>query len=137
MTATQTIDISGLRNGLKISHRKENAGLHRSYQVLDLVKRHDSHEAFPVITVRTYWPSSVCYACVWIISDGMYFNGSGRAGGHGYCKESAAIDSAFRSAGVKYDIDMHGSGLDVVRVFLAGLAKTIGLTDFVIVESHG
>lgn len=136
MTTEQTIDVSGLKQGLKISYRKENAGLHRSFQVLDLTRRYENHEALPVVTVRTYWPSSACYACVWIISDGMYFNGSGKAGGGGYCKESAAIDSAFRSAGVKFDIDMHGSGLPVVREFLADLARALGLTDFIIVESH-
>lgn len=135
MTTEQAIDVSGLKYGLKLSQRKENSRLNRSFSVVDLTKRHN-HEAHESIVVRTYWPGSVCYACVWIMAHPLHGNGSGKAGGCGYCKESAAIQAAFESAGIKFGKSFGAAGLSAVREFLADLARTLGLTDFVIVESH-
>jgi len=140
MTATKmTADLSGLKHGLKSSHRKEQTGLRRSFTLLDLTRRYDHNgyrEAAERVTVRTYWPGSVCYACAWITSDMYQGNGSGQAGGGGYCKESAAVDSAFRSAGIQLSESIHGVGIGAIRDALVAIAESMGLTDYIIVESH-
>lgn len=138
MTTEQTIDVSGLRQGLKISYRKENAGLYRSYKVLDLSKRMPEYNAAACpVDVRVYWPNEVCYTCVWISTDDAWGNGSGKAGGYGYDKETDAIENAFLAAGVKFTKPFGAAGRESFREFLADLARTLGLTDFIIVESHG
>lgn len=62
-----------------------------------------------VVTARCYMgrssSASVVYACLWVHGKDVYTSGKGNAGGWGYHKESAAIDSAIRSAG----IELYGS----------------------------
>lgn len=51
------------------------------------------------------WSASTVYASIWVHGDGVYTAGSGKAGGYGYHKESAAIGSAISDAG----IELYGS----------------------------
>lgn len=55
--------------------------------------------------------ASTVYATVWIRSRaGEHSSGAGRARGYGYHKESAAIYSAFRAAGVEFTKSWAGTG---------------------------
>lgn len=53
-------------------------------------------------------------------------SGKGRAGGGGYCKQSAAFEDAMRSAGIKCDQGIGGRGMSVVEDAMLALAKQQG-----------
>ena len=105
------------------SHRKENAGLHREYALIDL------DDGAAVVTLRIYWPGSVAYACVWVNRGGLglHARGAGRAGGGGYCKASAAAGAALADAGVKLADDIDGRGLEAIRGALMALAQYLDI----------
>ena len=46
---------------------------------------------------------------------GCWNSGSGTAGGYGYHKGSAAVDSAFRAAGIKFNSEIGGCGWERVK----------------------
>ena len=114
------------------SCRKENAGLHREYALIDL------SDGAAVGTLRIYWPGSVAYACVWVNRGGLglHARGAGRAGGGGYCKASAAAGYALADAGVKLEHDIDGRGLESIRGALAALAVHLGIARFAIHVAH-
>jgi len=104
-----------------LSNRKENTGLYREYALLDC----DSGRA--VVTLRIYWPGSVAYSCVWIHSDKGHARGGGRAGGGGYCKASAAAGAALSDAGVRFEHNIDGRGLEAIRGALEALGAHLGI----------
>ena len=79
------------------------------------------------ITVRCYMgrssSASVVYASVWIGNRTLHTNGHGQAGGGGYCKVSAAIDDAFRSAGVELNQSISGVGTGAVESAIVAIGK--------------
>ena len=103
------------------ANRKENAGLHREYALLDL----DAGDV--AATLRIYWPGTVAYACVWIHDYAHHARGAGRAGGGGYCKASAAAAAALADAGVKLRDDIDGRGLQAIEGALLALGAHMGL----------
>lgn len=117
------------------SYRKEKAGLHRQYTLVNL----DS-EGFlrgeQLAIVRVYWPREQAFACVWLHTKDAYAIGKGKAGGYGYCKESAAIDQALRDAGLQLEHSIHGVGQSAIKEALHAWARFVGLTNWIIVEAH-
>lgn len=65
-----------------------------------------------IVTVRWYMArsasASVMYCSVWVHSEECYISGSGKAGGYGYHKESAAFEEALTSAGVELYANRYG-----------------------------
>ena len=120
------------------SHRKENAGLHKEYTMI--VPRSgrcpDGPEAHAVVTLRLYWPGTVCYACLWIHADNLHTSGSGRAGGGGYCKASAAAAEAIRNAGFELGSSISGVGHPAIREAMRAIAAAVGHPDAMLHESH-
>ncbi len=53
-------------------------------------------------------------------------SGRGKAGGGGYCKQSAAFADAMRNAGIKCDADISGRGMSVVDDAMLALGKQQG-----------
>lgn len=53
-------------------------------------------------------------------------SGRGKAGGGGYCKQSAAFEDAMRSSGIKCDQGIGGRGMSVVEDAMITLAKQQG-----------
>jgi hypothetical protein len=53
-------------------------------------------------------------------------SGSGKAGGGGCCKQSAAFSDAMRNAGIKCDTHIEGRGMGLVADALLALAKQQG-----------
>lgn len=53
-------------------------------------------------------------------------SGKGKAGGGGYCKQSAAFEDAIRSAGIKCDQGIGGRGMSVVEDAMMALGKQQG-----------
>ena len=107
------------------AHRKEKH-FDESYMVVDMATGNVK------IDLRLYSTQSTNYACVWF-GNGDIANGSGKAGGWGYNRTSAAVWAAFNSAGVQIS-DLNGTGKIVEALEL--VAKELGLTNFKIFHAH-
>ena len=59
--------------------------------------------------------SSVVYCNIWV---GNVYSGTGKAGGGGYCKRSAAFSEALRSAGIEIDEAIDGRGMGLLEMLL-------------------
>ena len=82
------------------------------------------------ITVRVWMGrsrnASTVYCALWCHNregNGRSFSGAGSAGGYGYHKESAALDSAIRSAGISLDRRIRGVGDSAMRDALGAIAR--------------
>ena len=107
--------------GKNYSGEKETVN---SYTVVAVVKG----RPVDVITCRVYMGrtrnSSTVYATVWLHGKEYHGSGSGQAGGWGYNKESAAVDTALSMAGVKLSRSIHGTG--ETREALEATARALG-----------
>lgn len=108
------------------AHRKEKS-LCEAWTLFDLDKKAE------VVNVRTYWPGTVCYACVWIFGTDRHANGSNKAGGWGYDKTEQAVKGAFREAGVKIDEAYNHHDPESI---LKALAAFWGITNYYIFHAH-
>lgn len=118
--------------GLNVSHRKENR-FDRSFKVISFTDK-----GFNVdIDLRIYQTDATSYACVWFGHCGGMANGSGKAGGYGYHRTSAAVYQAFKSAGIEFTEAWGGSGNGSIEYALRLIAKEKGINNFFINESHG
>lgn len=124
------------------SYRKEKAGLYRQYTLVDLtngsslsMKNGFAYYAQPMV-VRVYWPAQTAFACVWLSTRDWHAVGKGKAGGYGYCKESAAVDSALRDAGLTLEHSIHGVGTQAIIEAMTAFAEFLGLTNWTITEAH-
>lgn len=117
------------------SHRKENS-FYKSYQLVsfDLASKDDYNKGFNTkLDVRFYGGNSTIYCCIWGSLNGIHYNGSGKAGGYGYDKESAAFEAALKCAG--FDVSglaCTGQNEDAINE----IAKLQGLEYFTIIRSH-
>jgi len=66
----------------------------------------------------------------------LHGQGTGKAGGYGYDKPSAAFEAAMRSAGVEFDSGIAGVGDSAIREALGVLARYLNVGNFAIVESY-
>lgn len=112
------------------SFRKENAGLHKNYMVID------PRTGGKAIDCRIYWPAQTAYCALWVSGEKVYNQGTGRAGGGGYCKESAAVGDAIDSAGWDLDGNIHGVGETAIKEALLAIAKAIGVKKPIYVVAH-
>lgn len=117
------------------SHRRETGGLHREYSLL-VPSPYYEGEANAVVTLRLYWPSTVCYACLWVHSEKVTTQGSGSAGGGGYCKASASAGEAIANAGFTLDKDICGASESAIREALRAIAVEIGHPEALLHEAH-
>ena len=99
-----------------------------------------------LVTARWYMGRSssanVVYCTVWFHSptfershgEWTDASGTGQAGGGGYCKSSAAFESAMEKAGIKCDQGIGGHGMDVVAEALLALGKQAGFENINLVR---
>ena len=92
-----------------------------------------------IITARCYMgrsPSaSTVYASIWIYDEKHHTSGTGKAGGYGYHKASAAISEAIRSAEIDLDEDISGRGDSAIEESLEAIAATLGFESCLIVRN--
>ena len=131
MTNTkQKATITRKANGGAIrGNRKENH-LHREIVALGLDGR-------VYVTVRTYWPGSRCYACIWVNGCDVYPRGGGWAGGGGYDKESAAVAAAIGNAGITLARDISGRGDAAIVEAVEAIARAVTRRKVIIHVAHG
>ena len=93
-----------------------------------------------LVDLRIGQTDATAYACVWlhVVGYGTCAHGSGKAGGYGYHRSSAAAESAFRSAGMVFNQSFSGCGDSMTReaVKAAGEYLSNGKPVFV-VEFYG
>lgn len=107
------------------SSRKEGALL-REYSALVPVPHNRTHMR-AVVTLRLYWPNTVCHAALWVWFDNQEpASGTGTAGGGGYCKASASAGEAIRNAGFTLSSRIDGVGESAIREAVLALAKAAG-----------
>lgn len=71
--------------------------------------------------------ASIVYCSIWVhTADGRSVSGHGTAGGWGYHKESAALQDAISSAGIKLSKSVHGVGENAMRDALLAITKAAG-----------
>lgn len=95
-----------------------------------------SKDGFNIVTVQwNYTKSGICKAIVSVNACDYgrgFANGFGNAGGYGYCKSSAAVEQAFRNAGIEIE-NLSGTGL--IREAVETLAYSIAGDNFLTVVS--
>ena len=86
-------------------------------------------------TLRLYATRSysTIYATIWFYDGDYYASGSGKAGGGGYCRQSAAAAAAIRSAGIELDANIAGAGIGAVQNALRAIAQARGYAQVLIV----
>ena len=116
----ECLNIEEKQNGKNLGSSKEVVG------TWNLVVDLDGELISPII-VRCYMgrssSASVVYASVWISDRTIYTSGHGQAGGYGYCKVSAAIDDAFRSAGIELSKSISGVGTGAVESAIVAIGE--------------
>lgn len=108
-------------DNFNIKHRLANkAGLHQVLKVLD-------KNFNVIIDCRIYFSSSfrTCYCCCWIFHDDTYIACSGKAGGIGYDRISAAVQIALDNGGVIVKPRIWGVGISAVKRALIDIAKKV------------
>lgn len=132
------------KDGIKArQHRKENH-FNSSYAVIVYHGRtvtsnpHSVTEKFSTpIELRFYATKTTWYACLWINHEKIHASGSGKAGGYGYHKPSAAADEALNSAGIILENSISGAGDDAIREALREICFVLNISTYHIHYSHG
>lgn len=91
------------------NHRKENH-FQQQYTGLVLV----GNELLEAVTLRIYGTRAVNYAALWYNNQEKWASGTGKAGGYGYHRPSAAAAEAFEAAGVEL-ADISGRGSQAIE----------------------
>lgn len=93
-----------------IREREEN-NIRHGYKAICIS---DDGKMRELVDLRIGQTASTAYACVWFYNNGCAY-GSGKAGGYGYHRASAAAESAFRSAGMTFNQSFGGRGDTMTR----------------------
>lgn len=125
------------------SHRSEGKCFFKSITVISLADKPWRDGAMPErITARIYGTGKQNTACLWINSttkkfpEGVHVYGSGKAGGYGYHRPSAALGEAIRNAGFTLSESISGRGESAMREALMTMAKALGVKRPALVESY-
>lgn len=114
-----------------LRYRKEG----KLHSQLSIVDRDTGRE---VVIVRTYYPASTAYCCMWVHGPDTHRNGAGKAGGYGYHKESAAFADAVRDAGIDLDESIAGRGERAMEDAAIAIAQAVtGKRKFFTIKAHG
>lgn len=130
------ISINKLADGINAkSHRKENS-FYKSLQIVayDPANKKEYSNGFSTpLDVRFYGSGSTVYCCIWGSVNGQHFNGSSKAGGYGYDKESSAFAGALEKAGFNVSgLSASGENESAINQ----IAKLMSLETYTIVRSH-
>jgi hypothetical protein len=119
------VNWNGQTADINPSHRKEN----KFQQSLIAVNLRGERMA----EARFYFSGQTWYCCFWGHIYG-WTAGSAKAGGYGYCKQSAAFAYAAEAAGIKFSEPIASRGLEVCKQAMQAIADLAG--GFV-VHAHG
>lgn len=112
-------NITAMRETPRNMHRKDS--LDKEIAVIDPANGR------AIVTARIYYPGSVAYACIWIASTPKtpFARGTGKAGGYGYHKASAALAAAISDAGIVLSESISGVGDSAMRNACEAIARAV------------
>lgn len=116
------------------AHRKEN-NFQGQYTIID------GDTMKEILVCRTYGTASTNYACLWVYGD-SHKAGSGKAGGFGYHRISAAVQEAINTAGYILSNEdgkqasISGVGESAIKEALIAIAKYAGYSNVYLFEAH-
>lgn len=91
-----------------------------------------------IVDARIYHTGSRAYACIWVHGRDIYASGGAYAGGYGYHRASAALDSAIQRAGIKMDSEIAGVGDGAMQDACEAIARAAtGKRKFFVYRAHG
>ena len=117
------------------SHRKERNGMDYEYAML-IPSHYAEGESRAIATLRIYQPGTVCTACLWLNTDEHHSNGSGKAGGYGYCMRSSAAGAAIRAAGIDLAVRIDGTGESAIRQAMIAISVALGHPEAMLHVAH-
>lgn len=121
----------------KSPHRLEGKCFFQSYQVISLAsKPHNGYPLHAPIDLRLYGTGTTNSACLWVNTGDVHTCGSGKAGGYGYHRPSAAAAEAIRNAGFTISQDISGAGENAIEEALLALAKCLKIKRPALIRSH-
>lgn len=123
------VTLNDEKQKFNINHRRENY-FYRGFKVLD-------SKFNEILDVRFYASNGAHSCCIWLYDSKtkLYTRGSGRAGGLGYNRESAAFEEALENCGFDYIPRFGGSGVNEFGVNF--VMKFLGVKNFHIVQIFG
>tara|TARA_R110000782_G_scaffold161519_1_gene253483 strand:- start:8 stop:403 length:396 start_codon:yes stop_codon:yes gene_type:complete len=74
---------------------------------------------------RFYNTGQTIHCCAWISGTKVYSSGYGKAGGYGYCRESAAMYHAIKDGGITMSEHWAGVGDSKMREAAIDIAKKV------------
>jgi hypothetical protein len=133
-------DYDTRRKNHVLQNRKEDNYFHGIKAVA-----HIKGEIHTLIDVRFYATRPGfrrIYCCIWLsipsnkrYPDGIYVSGGGSAGGHGYCRKSAAMANALEDAGAELSWGLSGTGQ--FNEALKDVCTAAGFKKISIITCHG
>lgn len=129
-------------------HRNEGKSYFSSYSIISLAdKPHDSGSIGVKIELRIYGTGTANTACLWVTvpekwerdketAKRVHTYGSGKAGGGGYHRASAAAHYAITNAGFTLSEPIDGRGEGPIREALMAMAKCLKIKRPALVESY-
>lgn len=132
-----TLPPAGHKAKYTTSHRKEGKCFFDSYQIISLADTPWRDGAMPSrVSVRLYGTGAQNTACMWINSGDTHLNASGKAGGYGYHRQSAALQEAFDNAGITLSRRIDGVGTSAMEEAMLALAKALKIKRPALVRSY-
>lgn len=133
-----TFSTTGKEKGFNINHRKEK-GFYKEYLVIcpqtDERKRELYGNLKQVISCRMYATGATNYCALWVYGEN-YKSGTGKAGGYGYHRESAAAQDAINATGYELEKSISGVGEIAIESALKAICELEGFKDVQIFTSH-
>lgn len=119
------------------SHRKEGKCFFSSLSVISLAdKPRDDGRIYAHIECRLYSTGNQNTCCLWVHTADNHTQGSGKAGGYGYHRPSAALSAAIRNAGFTLSKDIAGVGEQAMQEALLAIAKALKIKRPALIESY-
>lgn len=147
MTMKAVLPKTESHNGRNLSSEKETVG---RYSLVAYSKGKFRHAVIVKFWMGRNRNSSVVYATIWANNERHWYAGHGNASGYGYHKESAALDQAIKSAGIrlygspyrdrageksdlKKEAHIDGCGDDACKIAIEAIARALGYRKFTII----
>jgi hypothetical protein len=134
MTQTAIINKDTAKGVNGKSHRKENHFM-QSYILLCT----DKSGIRELAQLRLYGTQSTNYACLWVhdSKSETYVAGSGKSGGYGYHRPSAAAQVAFDNAGISLSEAIDGCGDSAIENAMKALGAALGIySNIAVINAH-
>jgi len=117
-------------------HRKETKCFFDSYTAI--VTDTGGETIKTPVELRLYGTGRTNTAAIWVNdhNNNIHTSGTGRAGGYGYHRPSAAAAEAIKNAGFELDKDINGVGNGAIRMAVQSIAEALGYKNVFILHSH-